>query len=558
MSWSDTPLDRPWHEYEIRYLRNIAWVEQNCRVPSGKDRGKPVRLRWFQRWIFRGIYSECWPVRRVIISVGRKNAKTALSAMIVLLHMVGPESQANSELYSSAQSRDQAAIVFELAAKIIRYEETLNDYITIRETIKELICSERGVKYKALSADAPTTFGLSPALAIHDELGQVIGPRFKLYSAIETAASAHANPLSVVISTQAATDGDLLSVLIDDAQQRIEIYRRIKSGESDDDIAIALDCSGKLVARERERAEEGKKPNTKVFLWAAPEDADILDIETIKAANPAFGDFQNPEEILELAEDAARMPSAEAEFRNLNLNQRVEVTSPFVTKSVWVQSGDAPVMSGEIYCGLDLSETNDLTSLTVVCPSRDGFYNIKPVFWLPEEGLAERSRKDRVPYDQWVKEGYLLTSPGASIEYEYIAQYIADLFQNSDVRKVAFDRYNMRHLRPWLVKAGLSEALIDDRFDEFGQGYASMSPALRVLESLLLNAKLRHGNHPVLTMCAANSVTQRNEAGWRKFDKKRSRGRIDGMVTLAMAAAVANDAAGNSRVFPVEEESVFI
>ena len=169
-----------------------------------------------------------------------------------------------------------------------------------------------------------------------------------------------------------------------------------------------------------------------------------------------------------------------------------------------------------------------------------GTWGVESTFWLPEEGLAERSRKDRVPYDTWRDQGFLEVTPGRSIEYQYIAKHLATLFETRDIRKIAFDRYNMRHLKPWLVKAGLSESFIEDRFVEFGQGYYSMSPALRNFESLLLNNRLRHGGHPILNMCAANAVVKTDEAGSRKLDKKRSRGRIDGMVSLTMACEVAN------------------
>lgn len=520
--WSEKPLSKPWQEYKIRYLRNIAWIEQNCLVPSGKDVGKKVRLRWFQRWFFRAIYSLPNPCRRVIFSVGRKNAKTATSALLLVLNTAGPEAKhlRNAELYSTAMARDQAAIVFNLAAKIIRMSPDLSSYMTIRDTNKEIVNHETGIFYKALSADAPTAYGLSPAIAIHDELGQVKGPRHPLYEAVETATAAHENPISIIISTQAPSDNDLLSVLIDDAL-------------------------------------EGHDRRTKLILFTAPENMDPFSEEAVKLANPGYGDLQNPQEVMAMANDAKRMPSREAEYRNLILNQRVEAYNPFVTKSVWVQSGEAPVFRGPCYGGLDLSETNDLTALILTFPENE-IYDVKSTFWLPGEGLEERARQDRVPYDQWAKDGYLHTTPGKSVEYEFVAEQIADLFTQHDIQKIAFDRYNMRHLRPWLIKAGLSEALIDERFVEFGQGYVSMGPALRVLESLLLNARLRHGNHPILNMCAANSVVKYNEAGDRKLDKAKSRGRIDGMVSLAMACSVANEDRGKSRVFPVDLEEIFV
>jgi phage terminase large subunit-like protein len=517
--------------------RNIAWIEGRCTVcgkrcrqhapyfdglsvPDGKDVGKRVRLRKFQRDIVIGIYGrrKTRTVRRAIASFARKNAKTSLAAFLLLLHLVGPEARRNSELYSTALSRDQASIIFRLASKAVRLSPELNRYVTIRDTVKQLHCAELGTLYQALSADASTAMGLSPAFVVHDELGQVRGPRHSLYEALETATGAQSNPLSIVISTQAPNDGDLLSILIDDAKA-------------------------------------GNDPRTKLFLYTAPDEADPFAKSTIKAANPAFGDFQNAREVLDMAEAARRMPSREAEYRNLVLNQRVEAYNPFVTKSVWDANAGNFTAWRTVYGGLDLSETNDLTALVLVSPIR-GALHVRPVFWLPEEGLADRARADRVPYDVWAEQGLIRLTPGRSVEYSFIAQYLVELFDNDDIRRIAFDRYNMRHLKPWLLQAGMSEPVIDSRFRDFGQGYVSMSPALRNLEGLLLNTKLRHSGHPVLNMCAANAVVKRDEAGNRKLDKKRSSGRIDGMVALTMASAVASEDFHQGQVLPVTEDSI--
>lgn len=446
-----------------------------------------------------------------IISVGRKNAKTSLAAILLLVHLCGPEARPNSELYSSALSRDQASIIFRLAAKMIRLCAELAEAVTIRDTQKQLHVPDLGTLYTALSADASTNFGLSPVFVVHDELGQVKGERHALYEALETATGAQESPLSIIISTQAPTDGDLLSRLIDDAQ-----------GDND--------------------------PLTKLFFWSAPTDEDPFSDETIRKANPAFGDFQNAQEIRRMAAEAKRMPSREASYRNLILNQRIEASNPFVTASVWAENGHEPTPGRSAYGGLDLSQTSDLTALVLVSPDVHG-WSVEPTFWLPDEGLADRARADRVPYDVWARDGHLQTTPGRSVEYRYVAAHIARLFRDRDIQKIAFDRYNMRHLRPWLIEAGLSEAFIDEHFVDFGQGFVSMAPALRNLESLLLNARMKHGNHPVLTMCAANAVVKMDEAGNRKLDKKRSRGRIDGMVSLAMACAVANENLNGSHVF---------
>lgn len=495
----------------------IGWIEGKLegfgglRVPEGRFVGESIRLREFQKRDLRLIYDNPAGTRRAILSRGRKNSKTGDSAMLLLLHLAGPFYQYNSQLYSAAQSREQAAILFKLASKMVRMSPDLSSVVTIRESTKEMICEPLGTYYRALSADASTTYGLSPVFAVHDELGQVRGPHSELYEAVETGMAAHEKPLSVVISTQAPTDDDLLSRLIDDA-------------------------------------ESGADPRTVVSLYTAPIDADPFAKETIKRANPAFGDFQSEQEIMDLAAAVSRMPSREAWFRNLVLNQRVEANAPLIARTVWEANGSEPEPLGECYGGLDLSEVNDLTSLTLVGKTGEQI-SVKPIFWLPGDGLREKSRQDRVSYDVWAEKGHLRTCDGPSVEYEQVALQIAQLFEVHDIRKIAFDRWNMRHLRPWLIKAGLSESFIDEHFVPFGQGYQSMSPAIRIMESYLLNNRLRHGKHPVLTMCAANAVAKSDEAGNRKLDKKKSTGRIDGIVTLAMALSVLSEADNEASVF---------
>lgn len=490
-----------------RAERNIAWIEAYCRVPEGRDVGKPVRLREWQKVELRRIYDNPAGTRRAILSFGRKNGKTALSAFILLLHLCGPEARANSQLYSAAQSRDQAAILFALAAKVVRMSPDLAQYVGVRDTAKQLFCAELGTLYRALSAEALTAYGLSPVLIVHDELGQVKGPRSELYEALETATGAQESPLSIIISTQAPTDADLLSVLIDDALT-------------------------------------GADPRTVVSLHTAPDDLDPFSEEAIRAANPAFGDFQNAAETLAMAENARRMPSREAEYRNLILNQRIDASAPFVSRAVW-QACAAPVVESfkglPVFGGLDLSEVSDLTAFVPIAPV-DGVWHVRPTFWLPGANLAAKARADRVPYDLWAREGLLQTTPGATVDYEFVAGFLFSFCERNDVRQIAFDRWNWRHLRPWLAKAGFTEAQLADEgglFAPMGQGFQSMSPALRDLESALLNGRVAHGGHKVLEMCAINATVQSDPAGNRKLSKVKSAGRIDGMVALAMAMSVA-------------------
>jgi phage terminase large subunit-like protein len=243
-----------------------------------------------------------------------------------------------------------------------------------------------------------------------------------------------------------------------------------------------------------------------------------------------------------MAEDARRMPAREPQYRNLILNQRVEASSPFMSPLEWKGCGEAPMdLEGrDVYLGLDLSETADLTALVMIgVDSSDGCWSVRPTFWLPGEGLAARAQKDRVPYDTWHAQGYLETTPGASVDYDFVARHLYELTFRHRVVKIGFDRWNFRHLRPWLLQAGFAEHEIKDLFVEVGMGDQTMSPAMRDLQSLILDRKLKHGNHPVLSMCAANSVVESDAAGNRKLSKKRANGRIDGMVALLVALATA-------------------
>lgn len=483
--------------------RNISWVESYCRIPEGRDVGKPVILREWQKDEIRRIYDNPAGTRQAIISFPRKNGKTALISFLLLLHLCGPEAKPNSQLYSAAQSREQAAVVFGLASKTVRMSPDLNAVIQIRDTAKEILCPEIGTKYGALSADAATAHGRSPIFVVHDELGQVRGPASQLFEALETGMGAHDAPLSIIISTQAPTDADLLSKLIDDAQT-------------------------------------GRDPKTTVSVYSADKEADPFSEDTLRACNPAWGDFLNAGEVLRTMEQAKALPSAEAGYRNLHLNQRIEVNNTFVSRAAWLGCNAAPnPLDGlTVYGGLDLSSTSDLTALVLI--GHDGeAWNVEPTFWLPGDGLPEKSRQDRVPYDVWYREGYLQGAPGKSVDYAYVAEWLLDVFERYDMAKLAFDRWGFKYLHPWLIEAGFDEETIEQKFEPFGQGFQSMSPALRYLEAEIVNGRLRHGGHPVLTMCASNAVVQADPAGNRKLAKHKSTGRIDGLQALAMAMGVA-------------------
>lgn len=484
-------------------------------MPEGKFAGKPVKLRKWQREEIARIYDNPAGTRRAILSFGRKNGKTALSAMLLLLHLCGPEAVTNGSLFSAAQSREQAAVLFGLAANMVRMNAELDlnqgGVVGIRDTAKELYCHELGTKYKALSAEASTAYGLSPVFVVHDELGQVRGPSSPLYEAIETAMGAQDRPLSIVISTQAPNPDDLLSMLIDDAIT-------------------------------------GEDKRVTVALYAADMGCKIDDEEAIRSANPAFGDFQNAKETLAMAADALRMPSRENEFRNLILNQRVETQSPFVSRSSWEAClGDVPAyFDGHVYLGIDLSQSQDLTSIVALSDAGEGKWYCRPFFWLPEDGLRQKAQDDRFDYHRHKSDGWLMTTPGPTVEYEHLADWLRAFCDDNHVVRIAYDRKFMNFLKPWALRVGFSE---DDfpkeggknsLFTDFGQGFISMSPAVRALESMILRRDLIHDGSPVLEWCMSNATVQTDPAENRKLVKPKGarHRRIDGAVALAMASGM--------------------
>lgn len=494
--------------------RVIAFIQRFCIVPEGTLLGKPVKLLPFQKKFILAVYDNPKGTSRAYLSIARKNGKTALIACLLLAHIVGPEAYQNSRIISGARTRNQAAEVFNYASKMVWISPALSKVARVVPSDKTIIGLSMNVTYKAISAEAAGAHGGSPILAILDEAGQVKGPTDSFVEAIETSQGAYeGKAMLFVISTQAATDNDLFSRWLDDA-------------------------------------ESSKDPRIVSHVYSAPDDCDLEDKKAWAAANPALGIFRSLSDVEDMARKAARMPTEEASFRWLYLNQRIDASAPFVSPAVW-RSCDAKVVEVfdglPVFGGLDLSEVSDLTALVLMAPkSGDAgtIWHVKPTFWLPGDSLHERARADRVPYDIWHKDGKLTTTPGPTIDYEYVAAHLRQLFESGiDIRKIGFDRWNWRHLKPWLLKAGFSEQQLDGDaavFEPFGQGYASMSPALRDLEAMLLNGRIAHGGHPVLTMCMMNATVKIDPSGNRKLDKQKARGRIDGAVALAMATAMAS------------------
>lgn len=237
-----------------RAERNITWIEGHCVIPEGMFAGQPVRLMDWQKDELRKIYGNPAITRKAILSFAKKNAKTTLAAFILLLHIFGPEARPNSQICSTATSRDQAGLLCDAAAKSALLSPTLSPFIIYRASKKQIFCRETGVLYSALSADSGKAHGRSSVLAIHDECGQETGPTSKLITAVGNAMGAHINPLEIFISTQAPTDGAFLSILIDDflaghnPKNTVSLY------------AAPLENRGAMDPVANGRAKDGAKP----------------------------------------------------------------------------------------------------------------------------------------------------------------------------------------------------------------------------------------------------------------------------------------------------------
>ena len=473
----------------------IAFIERYCPVPEGMLVGQKIKLEPFQRKFILDVYDNPHGTSMGILSMPRKNSKTATIACLLLAHIAGPKAIENSRIISGARSREQAGEVFNYASKMVQMSPELSAVIRIVPSGKKLIGLNMNVEYQAISAEGKTAHGKSPVVAILDEVGQVQGPNDDFIDAIITAQGAYDNPLLLAISTQAATDADLFSVWIDDAMQ-------------------------------------SKDQNTVCHIYQADPDCDVMDKEQWYKANPALGVFLNEKKFAEMAERANRMPSFESTFRNLHLNQRVQRNNPFVSRSVWELNGGLPepLDGQEVTIGLDLSAKTDLTAAVIRFTDVEGVTHVHPMFWLPEVGLRDRVKQDKVPYDVWSDQCLLNLCPGATIDYEVVIRDICEALGNCHVTAVLFDRWRIDIFKRDLDRLGVQWPMV-----EHGQGFKDMSPALDTLEASLLNGKMRHGMHPVLTMCAANAVETKDPAGNRKLDKSKVKGRIDGMVALAMS-----------------------
>lgn len=483
----------------------ISFIE-TLKLPDGKWAGQQMRLREWQKDMIRSSYDPVDSelrrlVRQALLSMARKNGKTMLVAALVLCHLCGPEAVRNGQLYSLSVDREQAGVLFNYAKNVVYMDEQLNEQLNVTESRKHIMDPVSGSIYSVLSGEKKGKMGKSSSFIAFDELAEFGNDRV-LYDALLTSTAAHDSPMVWTFSTQAPNEIALLSELIDYGE-------KIRSGEVVDPTFVS-------------------------FLYKVPEEDDAWDEKNWYLANPALGDFRSLTEMRDFAAKAQRMPSMESSFRNLYLNQRIDASTPFISKAVFESCGALPddIDGVEVYCGLDLSARTDLTALAVMWQV-EKVWQVHIFFFAPEIGVKDRSQRDGVPYDLWAKEGYLELSPGATVDYDWVVERMIEILSDCTVTVIAFDRWRIDVFKKAMERSG-----VEFQLEPYGQGYKDQSPALDEMEASFLNAEIAHGDHPILKMCAANAVVVQDPANNRKLDKSKSNGRIDGLAALSNAFGI--------------------
>ena len=488
--------------------RIIAFIEK-LKVPTGIGQGEPLVLEDYQKEWIRGTFDPVDEkgrrrIRRALWSVARKNAKTATAAAIVLVFLVGPEARQNSSLLSAASDREQAAHIYQLAKQMIELDPELSAMCGCFDSVKRIVCYHNGSVYKALAADGRRQHGGNPRLVIYDELAQALDR--ELFDVLTTSFGAQEEALFLAISTQSSDPQHVMTEMADDALA-------FEAGTLDDPFFYG-----------------------KVF--AVPEGVDIYNEDNWRLANPGLGSIKSLAHMRAMAVKARKSPAAEAAFRALELNQRVDGSQSLVNSGDWracEHSFEADEMRGlKCYGGLDLSSRLDLTAFTLSWVQPDGVCAAtKSMFWTHEHEIADREEKDGAKYREWAQKGWIRILPGRAVSYKAVVNDIREIIKGHELQAIAFDRFRIDELKREMEYEGIPEE--DFKLIEHGQGFKDMAFAVDALESHVVQHTLHQDGNPIVTYCLAAVKVIMDPSGNRKFDKSKVTRRIDGAVTLAMS-----------------------
>lgn len=487
---------------------------------KGEWAGQTIQLEAWQKFILWTLFG--WMrsdgsrrFRTAYLEVARKNGKSTLAAGVGLYLLVA-DGEAGAEVYSAATKRDQARITHSEATRMVKASPALRKRLRVfRDNIH---IPETASKFEPLGRDEDSMHGLNIHGAIIDELHA--HKTRDVVDVLETAASSRRQPLQFEITT-AGFDRESICYLHHEYTEKV--------------------LEGAVEPLEEADAWFG------IIYGIDPED-NWESEETWQKANPNLGVSKKWEYMRNQAAKAREMPSQLNAFLRLDLDVWTQAETKWVPFDHWQVCGqrsvDAQGLRGRTcYGGLDLSSTTDISTLLLVFPpqSAEDGYQVLTRFWIPEEAMHLRSHRDRVPYEAWVRQGYITATPGNVIDYDYILTQIDEDAQAYDLNEIAFDRWGATRIIQEIQELGLTCV-------QFGQGFASMSAPMKELEKLILSHRLIHGNNPVLNWMADNLVAAVDPAGNIKPDKAKSIEKIDGMVALIMALdrALRNESGGES------------
>lgn len=502
--YTPSPFMLPESRYDKKKADHAVAFIQNLKHTKGKWDGKPFFLLPWQEQIVRDIFGIVnaegkRQFRSAYIEIPKKNGKSELAAAIALYLLYG-DGEASAEVYSCANDRSQASIVFDVAKRMVEKSPALLKRSKIAAATKRIVNYRNAGFYQVLSAETGTKHGLNISGLVFDEIHAQ--PNRKLYDVMtKGSGDAREQPLFFIITT-AGTDKESICY---------ELHTK------------ALDIMN------------GRKIDHSFYpvIYGLSDEDDWNDEANWYKANPSLGYTISIDRVRDAYRDALENPAEENVFKQLRLNIWTNSTVVWIPEHIY-ERGNLPIKSAELegrdcYAGLDLSSTSDITALVLVFPPRTEHekYIVLPFFWLPEETLELRCRRDHVLYDVWQRQGYILTTEGNVIHYGFIERFIERLGEKYHIIEIAYDRWNATQMVQNLEDMGFTMV-------PFGQGFKDMSPPSKELYKLLMEGNINHGGNPVLKWMAQNVVMRQDPAGNIKPDKERSVEKIDGIVALIM------------------------
>lgn len=489
---------------EAKARQTVEFI--NClKHTKGRWRGQPFELLPWQENIIRDVFGTVKEngfrqYNTAYVEIPKKNGKSELAAGIAL-YMTCGDGEWGAEVYGCASDRQQASIVFDVAVDMVDQCPALKKRIKPVMSVKRLVYQPTNSFYQVLSAEAYTKHGLNVHAVIFDELHSQ--PNRELFDVMtKGSGDARTQPLFFLITT-AGTDRH--SVCFEQHQKAEDII-----------LGRKID------------------PTFYPVIYGAGDEADWTSEAVWYQANPSLGHTIDIEKVRNACRSARDNPAEENIFRQLRLNQWVKQSTRWMQMEKWDACAfpvdERELLGRECYGGLDLSSSIDITAFVLVFPPRDNTerYVILPYFWIPEENMFQRVRRDHVPYDVWAKQGHLMTTEGNVIHYGFIENFIDGLGKKFHIKEIAFDRWGAVQMVQNLE--GLGFLVVP-----FGQGFKDMSPPSKELMKLTLEQKLAHGGHPVLWWMMDNIFVRTDPAGNIKPDKEKSTEKIDGAVAAVMA-----------------------